>query len=119
MQASPAQISCTAFLEKDCFAKGTLHYIVEIAKDTLEDSKLIQLLIFDDLTGKPLDIDFRGNTAEVLERLNSQAGRIPDTKKMNNPLAGLAVPSWAWCPVKLLCFPGIGTGLKLNPEELP
>ncbi|WP_247897654.1 DUF2239 family protein [Paenibacillus pabuli] len=115
MQASPAQISCTAFLEKDCFAKGTLHYVVEIAKDTLEDSKLIQLLIFDDLTGKPLDIDFRGNTAEVLERLNSQAGRIPDTKENEQPSRRVGRPKLGVVSGEVTLLPRHWDWLKAQP----
>ncbi|MGE6575079.1 DUF2239 family protein [Paenibacillus xylanexedens] len=115
MEASPAQISCTAFLEKDCFAKGTLHYVVGIVKDTLEDSKFVQLLIFDDLTGKPLDIDFRGKTAEVLERLNSQAGHISDTKENEQPSRRVGRPKLGVVSGEVTLLPRHWDWLKAQP----
>ncbi|MCK6073269.1 DUF2239 family protein [Paenibacillus silvae] len=74
MQASSNPISCTAFVDRACFAKGSLQHVVTTVKDSLEDSKLAQILIFNDGTGKPIDVDFRGSTDEVLDRLSSESG---------------------------------------------
>ncbi|MCP1184488.1 DUF2239 family protein [Paenibacillus sp. 1781tsa1] len=115
MQSSPAQISCTAFLEKDCLAKGTIQHVVATVKDTLEDSKFVQLLIFDDLTGKPLDIDFRGNTVEVLERLNSQVGHIPDSNEHEQPARRVGRPKLGVVSGEVTLLPRHWDWLKAQP----
>ncbi|WP_340030470.1 DUF2239 family protein [Paenibacillus sp. FSL K6-1122] len=116
MQVSPNNsISCTAFVERDCFAKGTLQHVVITVKENLEDSKFVQLLIFNDLTGKPLDIDFRGNTAEVLERLNSQAGHIPDTKEHEQPARRVGRPKLGVVSGEVTLLPGHWDWLKAQP----
>jgi hypothetical protein len=74
MQASSNPISYTAFVDRACFAKGSLQHVVTTVKDSLEDIELAQILIFNDGTGKPIDVDFRGSTAEVLDRLSSESG---------------------------------------------
>ncbi|MGO4728948.1 DUF2239 family protein [Paenibacillus sp. 2KB_22] len=86
MQASSHPISYTAFIDRACFVKGSLQHVVGIAKDTLEDSQLAQVLIFHDGTGKPVDVDFSGSTAEVLDRLRSESkeGPTSDTTEKEN-----------------------------------
>lgn len=65
---------CTAFLDVKIVASGSLQHVVSTAKGTLSDKELTQLLIFDDSTGKPIDVDFRGKMDELLERLGEQLG---------------------------------------------
>ncbi|MBP2247206.1 hypothetical protein J2Z28_003857 [Paenibacillus xylanexedens] len=116
MQVSPnTSISCTAFVERDCFAKGTLQHVVITVKENLEDSKFVQLLTFNDLTGKPIDIDFRGNTAEVLERLNSQAGYIPDTKEHEQPARRVGRPKLGVVSGEVTLLPRHWDWLKAQP----
>ncbi|ASS74219.1 hypothetical protein CIG75_03950 [Tumebacillus algifaecis] len=71
---------CTAFLGVGVVASGSLQHVVTTVKDALEDRDLTQLLLFDDSTGKQVDIDFRGKTDDVLKRLGEQFGDVPDTE---------------------------------------
>ncbi|MNI62250.1 hypothetical protein D3C73_1175600 [compost metagenome] len=49
-------------------------------KDTLSERELAKLLIFDDSTGKPIDVDFRWKTDDVLTRLGEQFGDSSGTE---------------------------------------
>ncbi|PYE45437.1 DUF2239 family protein [Paenibacillus barcinonensis] len=86
MQASSLPIGYTAFVDRACFAKGSLQHVVTLAKNTLGDSQLANVLIFNDGTGKPVDVDFRGSTAAVLDRLRgeSKEGHTSDTAEKEN-----------------------------------
>lgn len=71
---------CTAFLGVGVVASGSLQHVVTTVKDALSDRDLTQLLIFDDSTGKPIDVDFRGKTDDVLKRLGEQFGDSSGTE---------------------------------------
>ncbi|WP_341347597.1 DUF2239 family protein [Paenibacillus sp. FSL H3-0469] len=60
---------CTAFLGVEAVASGSLQHVVATVKRTLSDSELARVLIFDDSTGKPIDVDYHGTTDAVLTRL--------------------------------------------------
>ncbi|WP_058302053.1 DUF2239 family protein [Gorillibacterium timonense] len=79
------RISCTAFLGVRVVASGSLQHVVTTVKDALDDRDLTQLLLFDDSTGKPVDVDFRGKTDDVLKRVGEQFDDLPN-KEGNNPL---------------------------------
>ena len=55
-------------------AAGNLGDVACVAKEVLDRRKDASILIFDGMTGGPIDIDFRGTTAEVLARLPRIAG---------------------------------------------
>lgn len=67
--------SCTAFLGVEVVSSGSLQHVVTTVKDALNDRDLTQLLIFDDATGKPIDVDFRGKTDDVIKRLGEPFGK--------------------------------------------
>ncbi|MFD7523670.1 DUF2239 family protein [Paenibacillus chitinolyticus] len=71
---------CTAFLGVRVVVSGSLQHVVSTVKDTLDDRDLTQLLIFDDTTGKQIDVDFRGKTDDVLKRLGEPSGDLPGTE---------------------------------------
>ncbi|MFF2092394.1 DUF2239 family protein [Paenibacillus sp. NPDC058174] len=71
---------CTAFLGVEVVASGSLQHVVTTVKDALNDRDLTQLLIFDDSTGKPIDVDFRGKTEDVLQRLEEHFGSSAGTE---------------------------------------
>lgn len=73
-------IKCTAFSGVKFIASGSLQHVVTTVKETLRDRDLTQLLIFDDSTGKPIDVDFRGMTGDVLERLREPSGDTSGTE---------------------------------------
>ncbi|WP_018753608.1 DUF2239 family protein [Paenibacillus sanguinis] len=66
--------SCTAFLGVRVVSSGSLQHVVTTVKEALDDRDLTQLLIFDDSTGKPIDVDFRGKTDDVIKRLGELFG---------------------------------------------
>jgi uncharacterized protein len=61
---------CTAFLGERVIASGTLEQVVSRVIDAIEHHQLSQILIFDDSTGRQIEIDFRGTKDAVLERLS-------------------------------------------------
>lgn len=61
--------SCTAFLADKRVASGSFPQVIVAVKDTLADRELDRLLVFDDATGKPVDIDFRGRVEDNMARL--------------------------------------------------
>lgn len=70
----------TAFLGVEVVASGSLQHVVSTVKDALDDRDLAQLLIFDDSTGKQVDVDFRGKIDDVLNRLGEPFGDLPGTE---------------------------------------
>ena len=58
-------ITCTAFLGTKMVASGSLPSVTSNVKERLEDRELLQLLIFDDSTGKQIDVEFRGKADDL------------------------------------------------------
>ena len=58
-----------AFEGDRAIASGNLRDVVSAAKKTLDRHKEASILIFDGMTGGPIDIDFRGTIEAVLARL--------------------------------------------------
>jgi hypothetical protein len=73
-------------------ASGSLQHVVTTVKDALDDRDLTCLLIFDDSTGKPIDVDFRGKTDDVLKRLGEQFGDLPGTEVNLQPIRRVGRP---------------------------
>jgi hypothetical protein len=115
MQDSLTQINCTAFLGRTHFVKGTLQHVVKFIKENLEESKLVELLVFDDSTGKPIDIDFRGSLEEILDRLNSEPGRIKDTKEKEQPVRRAGRPKLGVVSGEVTLLPRQWDWLKAQP----
>ncbi|WP_217561125.1 DUF2239 family protein [Paenibacillus sp. GbtcB18] len=80
MRNDLTSFNCTAFLGVRVVASGSLQRVVSTVKDVLDDRDLTQLLIFDDITGKQIDVDFRGKTDGVLKRLGEPSGDLPGTE---------------------------------------
>ena len=60
----------TAFAGHQRLAAGALHEVARAAK-TAHDQGLEPILVFDDATGRTVELDFRGTPDEVLTRLPS------------------------------------------------
>lgn len=58
-----------AFEGDRAIASGNLREVVSAAKEALDRHKQASILIFDGITGGPIDIDFRGTIEAVLARL--------------------------------------------------
>jgi len=72
-----APTTCTAFLGMDNVASGDLASVARLVKSSLTERDLFSLLIFDDVTSRIVEIDFRGTTEEVLARLPKPAALQP------------------------------------------
>ncbi|OZQ69274.1 hypothetical protein CA600_03650 [Paenibacillus sp. VTT E-133280] len=92
MKDDQTRFCCTAFLGVGVVASGSLQHVVTTVKDTLDDRDLTQLLIFDDTTGKQIEVDFRGKTDDVLKRLGEQFGDLPDMEMNNQPTRRVGRP---------------------------
>jgi hypothetical protein len=63
--------SCTAFVGPRRFAAGPLTEVARLARDAGDAAA--PLLVFDDATGRVIDLDLRGSEGEVLARLGGPA----------------------------------------------
>jgi hypothetical protein len=69
-------------------AAGDLRDVARAAKELLDRRKDASILIFDGVTGAPVDLDFRGTVTDVLEKLPTvadasatAAGAMPSTPR--------------------------------------
>lgn len=61
--------SCSAFLGAQCIATGDLHSVAAAVKRRIDAGEKNYILIFDDITSEPIEVDFRGSFKAVLNRL--------------------------------------------------
>jgi hypothetical protein len=105
----------TAFLGVGVIASGSLQHVVSTVKDALDDRELTQLLIFDDSTGKPIDVDFRGNTDDVLKRLGEPLGDLPGTEVNDQPTRRVGRPKLGVVSGEVTLLPRHWEWLKSQP----
>ena len=77
-----------AFAGTSLIARGALSDVVRPSKDRLDRGEKMRIALFDDETGRPVDIDFSGSEAEVLARLATHpmaARPEADTGKRRGP----------------------------------
>lgn len=76
--------TCTAFLGHRRLATGTHAEVALAVKRACDSGNAEPVLIFDDLTGRPVDFDLRGSEADVLARLQPapSAPRGPGRPKL-------------------------------------
>lgn len=70
--------SCTAFAGYSRVAAGSVAEVALAAKALVDQGDQSPLLIFDDATSQPVEIDFRGTPGEVIARLS---GRFPGSEQ--------------------------------------
>lgn len=58
-----------AFAGTNLIARGALTEVVRRSKDLLDQGEDQRIALYDDETGRPVDIDFSGSQAEVLSKL--------------------------------------------------
>ncbi|WP_129672557.1 DUF2239 family protein [Candidatus Chloroploca sp. Khr17] len=61
--------SCTAFAGHRSIGSGDLLMVAKKVKEDISRDELVPVLIFDDLTGELIEVDFRGSTEDVIKRL--------------------------------------------------
>ena len=64
----------TAFADQDHIATGTLEEVVRALHDELAVRPERNILLFDNTSGRTLDLDLRGELEDVLLRLPRPAG---------------------------------------------
>ncbi|HEY3443357.1 MAG TPA: DUF2239 family protein [Paludibaculum sp.] len=76
--------TCTAFEGADMIATGALPHVAKLVKQVLDRGERAPVLIFDDETSEPVELDFRGTWEEVAARLPgaSQPPRGPGRPKL-------------------------------------
>jgi hypothetical protein len=77
-----------AFEGERRIASGDLHAVARAAKQTLDQHKDASVLIFDDATSEPVDLDFRGSVEDVVARLpasNDVASAEPELPASRGP----------------------------------
>jgi uncharacterized protein len=73
--------TCTAFEGVRRLASGELKGVALAAKAAIERDASASVLIFDDETSRPIDLDLRGSERDVLARLaEREAGSAPSTE---------------------------------------
>src|SRR6266542_30643 len=60
---------CTAFAGSKRIAAGDLPHVARQAKLAFDRDRWAQVLIFDDVTSEPIEVDFRGTADDVVRRL--------------------------------------------------
>ena len=84
------QQTCTAFAGSERIATGSPRQVARAAKAAIDGGDARGVLIFDDATARPVEMDFRGTVQNVLDRLpaESEESAPPET-----PPAGPAEPT--------------------------
>jgi hypothetical protein len=71
------QTRCTAFEGSRCIASGELREVALKAKEVMDRGEYAPVLIFNDVTSEPIEVDFRGTPEAVLSRLPKSAAAAP------------------------------------------
>lgn len=61
--------TCTSFAGIKMIASGDLKHVAQMTKKAIDSGEKEFVLIFDDTTAQPIEIDFRGTAKDVLSRL--------------------------------------------------
>jgi hypothetical protein len=77
-ETTEATTLCTAFEGSRLIASGKLACVAVKAKEVMDRGERGPVLIFDDQTSQLIEVDFRGNENDVLERLRAAAGQCAE-----------------------------------------
>lgn len=83
----------TAFSGEHMFASGPASEVALAVKAAQELDNAAMVLVFDDITGRQIDFDLRGDNKEIVERLKASLGRQPEERsakgeQADSPAAG-------------------------------
>lgn len=84
--------TCTSFAGVKMIATGDLKYVAQATKEALDGGERDFVLIFDDATAQPIEIDFRGTAKDVLSRLGETARRSASESKSDERTKGPGRP---------------------------
>jgi hypothetical protein len=77
-------VSCTAFAGMERIATGALAQVAIAVKNRI-DRDGASVLVFDDATGNPIEVDFRGSAADVRRRLAASDSEAPTAPAQSAP----------------------------------
>ncbi len=96
LAAGPELLHCIAFAGLRRIASGELPEVALKTKRVIERAERAPILIFDKVTSRPIEIDFRGTSADVLRRLMPTSQRAvpvhsegPDQRGPGRPKLGV------------------------------
>ncbi len=94
---------CTAFVGSRRLASGDLSEVALAIKQALEVGSDAPVLVFDDATSHPVELDLRGRSEEVLRRLADRAPADPQKRGPGRPRLGVVAREvtllprhWEW-----------------------
>lgn len=90
--AQTKEKTCTSFAGIKMIASGDLMHVAQATKKALDGGEKDFVLIFDDTTAQPIEIDFRGTAKDVLSRLNETAKTAPQGLKSEEQTRGPGRP---------------------------
>lgn len=95
VQRNPDPPCCTAFEGQHCIASGPLGEVVGRIKAVTDGAEREPILVFDDRTGRLVEVDFRGTVDEVIERLSrtketgAEEGEVQGKRGLGRPRLGV------------------------------
>src|SRR5947207_15899719 len=87
---APQTRPCTAFVGHQALASGPLADVALAVKAASADGPSI--LVFDDATGRVIDLDLRGTPAEILARLSETAAQVETVRAPAIAIAAQSQP---------------------------
>lgn len=94
---------CTAFVGSRRIASGDLREVALAIKEALERGSDAPVLVFDDLTSHPVELDLRGRTDDIVRRLAERAPAEPPRRGPGRPRLGVVAREvtllprhWEW-----------------------
>lgn len=115
MNKDITHVYCTAFLGVSVVASGSIQHVVTTVKAALDERELTQVLLFNDSTGKPVDVDFRGKIDDVLTRLGEPFGDLPSEEVNQQPTRRVGRPKLGVVSGEVTLLPRHWEWLKSQP----
>jgi hypothetical protein len=112
----PYQTRCVAFEGSRRIAVGELHQVALKTKEVLDRGERAPVLIFDEATSEPIEVDFRGTPQEVFERLTTPgAPAISRSDLLEHPPRGRGRPRLGVIPREVTLLPRHWEWLNRQP----
>src|SRR4051812_46783439 len=86
------QTACTAFAGSRRIASGPLEEVALASMAVLNAGEQAPVLVFDDRTSEPVEIDFRGTAEDVLRRFPEAAGEAAPAEERGDNARGPGRP---------------------------
>ena len=96
-------ITCTAFNGKTSITSGSLKDVATRVKEIIDREPAADVLIFSDLTGGVIDVDYRGTAGEVARRIEASGAQAAPPRGPGRPKLGVVAREvtllprhWEW-----------------------